>query len=73
MDHGLLGKILASVVLAASEAGVLAKDPKGAVTDAQGVADIISGFMEVWGPHPASGSDISRVIPPEATRTPERE
>jgi hypothetical protein len=55
MDHSVLGKILATIITAAVDAGAIVADPKGVVSDATAVGDIVAGFLSIWLSHPASG------------------
>lgn len=52
MDKSLLGKILATVVTAAVDAGAIAIDPRGAIQNPDEISQIIKGFMEIWTTHP---------------------
>lgn len=55
INHQLLGKILASVAIGVADAGQIAVDPTGAANNPQEIADIITGFLQIWSKHPASG------------------
>lgn len=54
MDKSLLGKILASVALAAVDAGEVALDTKGVLANPQEINDILDGFLSIWTQHPTS-------------------
>lgn len=51
MDNALLGKILATVVLAAADLGAITVDPSGVASNPQEIGGIVSGFLELWLPH----------------------
>lgn len=55
MDHKLLGQIIASIVTAALDAGAVATDPTGVLTQPDKIASIAEGFLSIWLTHPASG------------------
>lgn len=50
MDQKLLGQILASVVLAAADAGAVLASGETLLTNPQAISQIISGFLQVWVP-----------------------
>lgn len=55
MNKTLLGKILASVAMAAVDAGLVVLNPQGVVSNPQEINDILDGFLSLWVSHPASG------------------
>jgi hypothetical protein len=55
MDHTVLGKILATVVTAAIDAGAIATSSGGILTNPATVGSIVQGFLTIWLTHPASG------------------
>lgn len=55
MDQALLGKILATVVIAAVDAGAIAVSSGGILADPGAVGAITQGFLSIWLSHPASG------------------
>lgn len=57
MDPVLLGKILATVVTAAVDAGAIVTGSGKVLTDPTAMGQIISGFMNIWLAHPASGKE----------------
>lgn len=59
MDPTLLGKILATVVTAAVDAGAIATSSGKVLTDPSSVGQIITGFMTIWLAHPASGKGVT--------------
>jgi len=61
MDQAFLGKILATVVTAAVDAGAIAVSSGGILKDAVAVGAIVQGFLSIWLTHPASG------VPPVQT------
>lgn len=60
-DKALLGRILASVAIAAVDAGEIALDPHGIATNPQEINDILDGFLSIWITHPASGQNPGQV------------
>lgn len=61
MDHSVLGKILATVVIAAIDAGAIVVSSGGLLTDPQAVGNLEQGFLEIWLQHPASGQPKPKV------------
>lgn len=49
-DHALLGQILATVLLAAMDAGAIALNPSGVASNPAEMAGIIQGFLGIWLP-----------------------
>lgn len=62
MDQALLGKILATVVLAAVDAGAIVVSSGGILKDAGAVGAITSGFLSVWLTHPASSAPPAALV-----------
>lgn len=62
MDLTLLGKILATVVTAAVDAGAIAASSGGILTNPVAVGQIAQGFLNIWLTHPASGAPQAPVI-----------
>lgn len=58
IDKGLLGKILASVAIAAIDAGTIFTNPEGIATKPEEINEILDGFLAVWLGHPASGQNV---------------
>lgn len=56
MDLSILGKILATVVTAAIDAGAIAASSGGILTNPLAVGQITQGFLNIWLAHPASGA-----------------
>lgn len=56
MDTKLLGQILASVATAAAVAGAITVNPLGVASNPEEISQIISGFLDIWLAHPASGN-----------------
>lgn len=51
MDNELLGKVLASIVIAATNLGGVTLTPGGVVANPQEIQNIVSGFLQLWLPH----------------------
>jgi hypothetical protein len=56
MDQAVLGKILATVITAAVDAGAITLSSGKILTDAGAVGALVQGFLSIWLAHPASGS-----------------
>lgn len=55
MNKQLLGQILATVGTAAVDAAIVAMDPQGALSNPKELGEILTGFLQIWLSHPASG------------------
>jgi hypothetical protein len=62
MDHTILGKILATVVTAAIDAGAIATSSGGILTNPATVGSIVQGFLQIWLTHPASGQTAASAV-----------
>lgn len=56
MDHSILGKILATIITAGIDAGAIATSSGGLLTDPAAVGNLVSGFLNIWLTHKASGA-----------------
>jgi hypothetical protein len=62
MDHTVLGKILATVVTAAIDAGAIVTSSGGVLTNPATLGSIIQGFLSIWITHPASGQTAASAV-----------
>lgn len=61
MDHSILGKILATVVTAAIDAGAIITSSGGILTDPASLGKLVQGFLDIWLTHPASGQPTTTI------------
>jgi hypothetical protein len=62
MDHAVLGKILATLVTAAIDAGAIATSSGGILTNPGTLGSIVQGFLSIWVTHPASGQTAASAV-----------
>lgn len=63
MDHSILGKILATIITAGIDAGAIATSSGGVLTDPAAVGNLVSGFLNIWLAHSASGNPPKLAAP----------